>query len=112
MNLKDISEDEFRKKFYKCIKIREKKTKKVIKKFIFKSKYLINNNNETTIICSANNKYDFWLQYDEFYNDYNYDYIINLMSYIENENRQLTMRHVVKNFIKQFKENNIIFYNE
>ena len=70
------------------------------------------NNNDSTIIYSANNKYDFWLQYDELYNDYNYEYIIDLISYIENENIPLTMTYVVKNFINQFKENKTIWYNK
>ena len=113
MDLTTLSKSEFRYNFFRCMRMIEKeKNKKPTKYIIYacNNSLLINKNNKTKILFNANNKYDLWLKYNKFYDDYNYDYIRDIMCDIDDEN--ITILTVVKEFIKNFKENDTRWYSK
>lgn len=127
VNYYQMEEEDFKKEFFSKINELSKNTKAV------KETYIVHGfENETnwcgtginirTIEIKANNKYDFWIKLDEFfeskqthYKMFNYDWFMEMLyEEIEDENDtiQYDMTEIINLILDNFKNNDTFWYSK
>ena len=127
MNFYDLEEDEFKKEFIGKITELAKNTKGKLETYIVygfenETNWCGTGINIRTLEFNANNKYDFWLQINDFfvskkcnYQIFNYDWYMEMLDEeIEDEKDeiQFDMVKIIDLVLDQFKNNDTFWYHK
>ena len=127
MNFYDLEEDEFKKEFIGKITELAKTTKRKLETYIVygfenETNWCGTGINIRTLEFNANNKYDFWLQINEYFESkktkfqiFNYDWYMETLGEEiddDNENIQYDMVEIINYILENFKNNDSFWYSK
>lgn len=112
-----MDKNDFKSLFYEVItelSTRDTSHKKEYILHAFNNRLLVNKDKNSKLYYEAYNKYDLWLQYDMFYEAYNYDDVVGFLYDMDDEEYKdcvkEQMYEIVKEYIIEFEENDTLWF--